>query len=367
MELMQASNQWASRPADERFTSLTALNNHCTAQRRSSKQLVKSSRAFHAAPIEDDNNGMVLVSNETGLLVLPSHWSFGQIAARANIVPAGALRKLPAPIAADCINYGLKVRDVEETGLLLRKEERGLVSLGAMTGPNYGRIWNNEVTQALVNRFGDGISGDFRVPGEFGQQVEVTKANTTLYTSDRDMFVFLADETHRIEVPNRRDGKSGEMARGFFVWNSEVGDSTFGIATFLFDYVCCNRIVWGAAEFKEIRLRHTSGAPDRFIEQVQPAIQRYANSSTHSITTAIEAAKQHRIGDQDEVNEFLAKRFSKSEVKAINLAMFVDEQRPIETLWDATTAVTAYARSVNFQNERVMLEREGGKIMALAA
>jgi hypothetical protein len=32
------------------------------------------------------------------------------------------------------------------------------------------------------------------VPGEFGQRVAVTKQNTTLYASDRDMFVFLADE-----------------------------------------------------------------------------------------------------------------------------------------------------------------------------
>ena len=365
MELMQASNQWASRPNDERFTSLHDLADHCQSQRDNSRQAVLSSRAFHAAPVEDDNNGLVLIGPK-GNPVLPSNWSFGQMAARADC-PVGYMRRLPAPIAADCINWGLRNRDVEEVGILLRKDNTSpIASLGAMTGPNYGRIWNNEIAHALVRRFGDGITGDFRVPGEFGEQVEVNKSNTTLYASDRDMFVFLADEQNRIEVPNRRDGKSGEMARGFFVWNSEVGSSTFGVATFLFDYVCCNRIVWGAQGFKEIRLRHTSGAPNRFIEQVAPALERMAHAETHSITDAIAAAKAKRLGDQDEVNEFLAKRFSKSEVKAINFAMFVDEQRPIETLWDATCAVTAYARSIEWQDERVELERKGGAIMALA-
>src|SRR5205085_2945852 len=97
---------------------------------------------------------------------------------------------------------------------------------------------------ALVERFGDGVSGHWRVPGEFGNRITVTKENTTLFASDRDMFVFLADEDRRIDVPGRRNG-SGSMARGFFVWNSETGDKTLGLGFFLFDYVCANRIVWG--------------------------------------------------------------------------------------------------------------------------
>ena len=36
MELMQASRQWASRPDDERFTSLLALHAHTTEQRNQS-------------------------------------------------------------------------------------------------------------------------------------------------------------------------------------------------------------------------------------------------------------------------------------------------------------------------------------------
>ncbi len=65
--------------------------------------------------------------------------------------------------------------------------------------------------------------------GRFGKRVTVDRENTTLYASDRDMFVFLADEDRRIEVAGR------SLARGFFVWNSEVGDKTLGAGFFLFD------------------------------------------------------------------------------------------------------------------------------------
>jgi hypothetical protein len=361
MELMQASKQWATRPADERYTSLTDMQAHFANQRANCRGAVVSSRRIQCAPT-DDNKGIV-VTGPSGTAYAPTHWAFGQLAQLAA-APGGYLRTLPAPIAADCINYGLQyTRDIDDVGILLYKNG-GEPVMRAATGPNYGRIWNNEIMDGLVQRFGDGISGDFRVPGEFGKAVTVTKDNTTLFAGDRDMFVFLADEEHRITVPNRRDGKNGSMARGFFTWNSEVGSSTFGLATFLFDYTCCNRIVWGANEYKEITIRHTSGAPDRFIEELSPALTQYAQGSTHSIVKAIADAKAARI---DNVDEFLLKRFSKRITERVKDAHLVDEGRPIETLWDATTGVTAYARTIKYQDERVALEREGGRILEMTA
>lgn len=357
--LMQASNQWASRPADQRFISLADLNTFVQHQRANSKATVTSSRRISLAPVEGSNTGLVAVAQNGGTAEL-TNWSFGQIAQRAG-APAGYLRTLPAPMAADCVNYGLHyARDIEDIGVLAYKNG-GPAVLRAATGPNYGRIWNATITQALVDRFGDGET--FRVPGEFGKRVAVTKANTTLFASDRDMFVFLADEDHRIEIANRRNGQSGSLARGFFVWNSEVGSATFGIATFLFDYVCCNRIVWGAEGYQEITIRHTAGAPDKWLERVAPALEQYADSSSVSIIEGIKAAQKARV---DNVDEFLAKRFTKSQVSGIKAAHMTDEQRPIETLWDAATGITAYARGIDFQDNRVAIEREAGKVLDLA-
>lgn len=361
--IMTASRQWATRPADERYTSLTEMLASMQLMRTHSTGKVVSSRRLSAVPVENDTKALMVVG-PNGAPVNVTNWSFGQLAQRAG-APAGYLRDLPAPIAADCINYGLQyARPIEELGVLLHKPSGLAAELRAVTGPNYGRVWNSTVVQALIKRFGDGVTGHFRVPGEFGKKVKVTKDNTTLYASDRDMFVFLADEEHRITVKDRRDGASGSLARGFFVWNSETGRCTLGIATFLFDYVCCNRIVWGAEGYEEIRIRHSSGAPDRWVEEVTPAIEAYANSSTKGITKLITDAKAARI---DDVDAFLAKRFSRNQVSAIKAAHVADEDRPIETLWDATVGVTAYARGVQYQDARIELEREGGKILKMAA
>ena len=76
------------------------------------------------------------------------------------------------------------------------------------------------------------------------------------------------------------------------------------------------------------------------------------------------AARKARI---ENVDEFLSKRFTKSKASAIKAAHMNDEGRPIETLWDAATGVTAYARGVSYQDERVELEREGGRILDMAS
>lgn len=361
--LMQANQQWATRPADQRFTSLTELHARMTIERARSSARVVSSRKLSCAPVEGDSKALVVIG-PNGNAVGVNNWSFGQLAQRAG-APAGYLRTLPAAIAADNINYGLQYgRDIEEVGVLLTQPAGEMAELRAVTGPNYGRIWNADVTQQLIDRFGDGVTGDFRVPGIFGEALtEVTKDNTTLFASDRDMFVFLADEKNRITVPNRRDGKSGDMARGFFVWNSEVGSQTLGIAAFLFDYVCCNRIVWGAQGYKEIKIRHTASANDRWLEEVLPAIENYSNSSSADLIASLAIAKAKKI---DDVDTFLAKRFSRSQAVAIKAAHMNDEQRPIETLWDAATGITAYAREVGHQDARVALERQAGQVLDLA-
>ena len=370
MELMQASEQWASRPADQRFLDLDSMQSHLDSVRLESRSAVVPSRQITVRPAgdsgESSNKGLV-IEGPNGHAYAPTHWAFGQLATIAE-APAGYLRSLPAPIAADCVNFGLQFkRDVEDVGVLLQKPGfETPATIRAVTGPRYGRVWNSDVVRALRDRFGDGRTGAFRVPGEFGKQVAVTKDNTTLYASDRDFFVFLADEQNRIEVPDRRHGKPGSLARGFFVWNSEVGAQTLGIATFLFDYACSNRIVWGAREFKELKIRHSVSAPERFLSEVTPALLRYAEGSAASVTEAVQKAKAARLVGPD-LDKFLGERFSRQMAASLRRVHEVEEDRPMESLWDVTTALTAKARSVEWQDERVAMERQAGEIMALAA
>ena len=357
--LTQASKQWATRPAEERFTSLPGMLAMLETQRAISRAAVVSSRKLRAVPL-DDNQGLV-IEGPNGHGYAPTHWSFGQ-AATLTGAPAGYLRALPAPLAADCLNYGFQVdRSAQDIGVLLSNQ--GTPQLRAVTGPRYGRIWNDDVVRELIDRFGDGVTGDFKVPGTWGRPLDqVDIKNTTLYAGDRDMFVFLADENNRIELPGRRDGKTGELARGFFVSNSETGAGTLRVKTFLFDYVCANRIVWGAHELEDIAIRHTASAPDRFIDEVAPALLAYSNAAAGNINQVLRGAQASKI---DKVDKFLAGRFGPRIAQRIERAHVMDEGRPIETIWDAVTGATAYARSIPWTSERVELETLAGDMLEL--
>ena len=83
-----------------------------------------------------------------------------------------------------------------------------------ITGPNYGRIYDHELVAAVQRIAGDGV-GDTRwkVPGVldwstgvYNPCVDVTKDTTTLYASDRDVFLFLVDDLNPIEAGTLPDG-----------------------------------------------------------------------------------------------------------------------------------------------------------------
>lgn len=366
MQLMSANQQWMNRPADERFCSLPEMHAALEAQRAITRAKTVSSRDLLARPVGDNHKGLEIVSR-AGVPYAPSHWAFGQLASLVG-APASYLRTLPAEMAADCLNYGLQVeRGPEDIGVLIRGgEERSLV---AATGPKYGRIWNADVVRALIEHVGDGVTGRWSVPQESkwtglvaaDQRAPVTKQSTTLYAGDRDMWVFLADEHNRIEMPNRRNGETGTLARGVIISNSEVGARTLRVQTFLFDAMCCNHIIWGAQGVQEIAIRHTASAPDRYLEEVQPALLSYANASTVGIRETLERARAARVPGR--VDEFLASRFGARIGPRVAAAHLADEGRPIESIWDVVTGATAYARGIADQADRFDFEASASKLL----
>ena len=130
--------------------------------------------------------------------------------------------------------------------------------------------------------------GEWRVPGEFGKRVTVDQGQHDP-VRERSRHVRVSRRRRdRIELPAGAQPGS----RGFFVWNSEVGKKTLGAGFFLFDYVCCNRIIWGADQYTEVRIRHTKGAPDRWLEEVTPVLPEYSHGSAKPVIQAIEERAQ---------------------------------------------------------------------------
>ena len=114
----------------------------------------------------------------------------------------------------------------------------------------------------------------------YDPEIPVTKDTTTLFASDRDVFVFLVDDRNPIEVGKLANGEPDLMFRGFYAWNSETGSKTAGIAAMYLRGVCMNRCLWGVENFHEIKIRHTKFAPDRFAQEAYPALQSFATGST---------------------------------------------------------------------------------------
>lgn len=127
--------------------------------------------------------------------------------------------------------------------------------------------------------------------------------------SDRDVFMFLCDDTNPIEADRLPNGEPDLYFRGFYAWNSEVGSKTLGIASFYLRAVCCNRNLWGCENFEEITIRHSKFAARRFAQEVAPALSSFANSSPTSFIAGIRAARERIVARNDEDRiDFLRKR-----------------------------------------------------------
>ena len=355
------SRQWFSRPDDERITGKDSMDARLNIEKiatqfyMNSRNQIINTHAITVIPWEEQ--GLVLQGSKG--VAAPSYWAMTQLCQRAG-VPAGYVRGSLATnpkLAAECLNYGLRQREDDRVALLLTKKDETAIQFAACTGPTYGRIWNKDILHA-VNKV---LDDKWTVPGIFGQPVStITKENTSLFISAQDMFIGLSDETRKIEIPNRRDGKPGMLSRGVLIGNSETGAGVLTIKGFLFDYACFNRNFWGVEDITEIRIRHTSGAPERFLMEARPAIQKFLNAGTSKTLKILEAARSHKIADP---LDFLGKKFTRPAAQAIIEIHKEEEHRPIENLWDANVGATAYARTLSFQDERVRIETIAGEMM----
>lgn len=352
INLDAASRQWASRPDDQRFLSLDDLAASVSTRRDLSRA---TNLRLDALSLSNTADGELCATSPEGQSIAFTNWSFAQLAIQVG-APASYLRKLPAPLARVNLEYGLELGDAgrEVTKMLY---DDGQVR--AFTSPSYGRIWDAQVVNAVQR-----INQDDRwhVPLKAYGGVNNMHA-TTLYASDRDVFVFLVDEARPVDV----DGQT--YFRGFVTWNSEVGKSAFGLQTFLYSYVCANRIIWGARDVEELRIRHTSLAPDRFVEQAQPALVAMSEASSQPIVEAIRNAKDTQVGKTvADVEAWLARKgFGRAESKlAITLAARGDDTGSSgdpTNLWDVVQGGTAAARTIGHTDSRLDTERRWSDLL----
>jgi len=370
----RVSSEWFSRPADERYLSLSDLYAAVHGRTERSRTRTVESAAIRVEASRDDAERLALMLPGSDVPIAPTHWSFGQLAGLIG-APAAYLRQLPAPLAGINLQYGLTSHRAEQVKTL--EIEDGRVELRAVTGPDYGRIFDHELVAAVQRIAGNG-TGDTRwkVPGVldwstgiYNPRVDVTQDTTTLYASDRDVFLFLVDDLNPIEAGRLPDGLPDLYFRGFYCWNSEVGAKTLGMASFYLRAVCQNRNLWGVEDFEEITIRHSKYAPSRFAHEAAPALTRFANSSPMPFVNSIKAAREKIVArTDDDRSEFLRRRgFSKTETAKIIETVLTEEGRKPESVFDFVQGITAIARDKTHQDARLDLEARAKKLFDRAA
>lgn len=381
--LSTGSNQWATRPQDERFWSLSELH-------EATRKFRAEAKTAHVTPsnlrLEAHDGNVLLVGNVSGKQAELTNYSFGQLA-RLGGAPAGYLQELPATLATQCANYALKKRAAEnDAALNLLFRVNGAMELRAANSESYGRIWNEEIASRLLALESQGWKVPPAMPAPVdGVQTRIATADdcgeytlvqpgqaispSGLYASDRDMFAFLI---HPDRVINAGGGRS--LFRGFFCWNSEVGDKSFGIQTFLFDYICYNHNVWGAEQITEVRLRHVGQAVTGRMERAfQVEVSKFMDASAIDAEHRIKNARLFRLGGtKDEVLDSL---FS---MKAIGLprktltAGYEAAEARVEAYgdprcaWAMSQGLTEVSQASRYASERVAVDRAAGRVMELS-
>lgn len=393
MNLFKASNQWSTRPNDERFGTLAELHEAVSSYRASA---VEAAVTIPDLRVQANGGEVELVGRASKPARL-THWSFGQLSTSIG-APASYLRALPATLAAQNLNHGLSKlaasragSDAPDVAKRLLLHENGSLLVRAITGTGYTRIWNSDITKRLFALLEQGWQVPPARPARADQpgvrpatEADVLRAGQVaglsikvgdpiapagLYASDHDLFAFLVDNEHRISEPGNPDG----LARGFFISNSEVGAASFLLIRFLYRAVCGNHIVWDVKQVAEVRLRHVGRADDRAFEEVRGTLTQYANESASEDEARIKRAANFTLAaTKDEVLDrlFAIKNLGLSRKQLDAAYDLTVEHEPSSvdpnTAWGVAQGLTRLSQDTPFADERVAIDRAAGKVLSIA-
>lgn len=384
MNIFQASNQWSTRPTDERFWGLADAGEAARAYKATSAEVER--RIGDLKVLSVDGEPQLVSAKGPARL---SHYAFGQLAAKVG-APANYLRTLPPDSASGLLTYGMRQNLDQDANaqVLVHANETTLVR--AVTSDKYARVWNGDVL-ALLDRYltPEGFKappGRPAQPGTDPRERKATQADLIngaggiqikegdtiapagVYVSDHDCYAVLVRPESSIEVPGAM------LVRGVIVSNSEVGDASLKVTQFLADGICGNHIIWGARDVSEISIRHIGEAEARFARSAVE-IKRFADDSVSDTQAKITSAQRFSLGGSR--TEALETLFSMCARKRINLgknllenAYDVCERTPRygspRMLWGIVNGVTELSQQTGFADKRSDIDRAAGKLLSMA-
>jgi len=392
--LYQASAQWASRPADQRFWTIDEAYQFCKGYADVADERVID---FGKAELVNSGSNLALSLGDGSAPVTMTHWSFGQLARMAG-APAEYLRKLPVELASKCLESGLDNHfagrdDMGKSGLV---HGGSVPVLRALTSDKYTRFWNHQVFERLGGLQSQGWKVPPARPGTMsGDNVRIATekdcldvrmaglginpgdpiAPAGIYASDHDMFAFMVNEDYRI-----KDGSDGGLSRGFFVSNSEVGASALKLTLFYYRHVCSNHIVWGAENVLDIAVRHIGNVEGRFTVEIEGSVGKYLQESSAADEQRIKRAQSMILGTNstdilDGIFKLTNRKRRHGLPEALNLeivqtAIEEAEANPEDgnpfSLWGFANGLTRVSQTFGYADRRTAIDAAAGQLLALA-
>lgn len=364
----RVSTEWRSRPADQRFLSMDTLISATRRMRDCSGEVRVDPRSL--APVV--NGGLAVTLD--GQTYAGTHWSVSQMCGMLG-VPRDYLARVPADLCERMLRHGLDEYHNGHALAYMATNGQGRGILRALTSTQYGRVYDAEVAnwvQELTQR----SEGRWKVPGTLNWSTgiqdagtEVTPESTTLYASDRDMFVFLADDSRPIEIGTDEHGKPDLLFPAFYCWNSEVGSRTLGLSVMYLRGVCQNRILWGVDKRYDWSTRHVGGTRERFLREFVPILRGFLAHADSRVREGVERARAVEVchdtdGALTVLRDVTGTLTAAQAVLAEQSRLRLPEPH---TAWDITQAATAWARSIPYQDTRIAVERRAGQVLAKAA
>lgn len=350
---------WTNRPGDHAFDTIDDVLEHT--QKMKDKSFIKESALEHLGVMTPGNSltpgADELYITKDGSGARFNNHSFNQF---CNVIGARASewRKFPAALAQVPLTWLVQNGECKDVKLLLSHLDNDKVECRAVNSSSYGRIWNHALVKAVKDHIDPAV---WKVP----QNITFHLKRGFITANDRKVFVFLVNESNPIEMKGLQP-----LYRGFYAWNSEVGDGTCGIAEFLLNKVCANRAMVGVTDFHELNIRHTSGAPDRWIRDAVPALHEYVNASTTHMAEILQASRTKQIAkDEKGALEWLQNRGFTGTLAKSALESAREESRGADptsspySVWNVIQGLTAEAREKVNNDDRVEIERQAGKIM----
>lgn len=395
--LTQANHQWSTRPADERFWTIAEAKAARAATRARSFDVDRPVTDLRAEAIDGD----VRILSRKGNPAELTHHAFGQLATLAG-APAAYLRRLPATLVAQNLNHGLKALGgtTEQVSLMLEgtaaqdKASAPALTLRALTSQKYSRIWDTEFLDLCARLEHQGWRPPPARPSpaapngrtRLATAEDVLKTRTLaglsiqegdvigpagVYCGDRDAFVFLIDDRQMVS-----DGFRGGLARGVFLWNSEVGAKSIGAMTFYFDTICGNHFVHGVSGMQSVRFSHVGSVQTRWADaskRIRAAGQAYdpkglelflakcraltiATTRTEVIDTVAEVARAKRLpiltaGLLADAYDAAARR--------------TEDYGAPNTAWGLVSGLTQVSQLQVHSEDRVEIDRAAGRLASI--